>query len=210
MIGDFGKGNGKEGTSRYRKRQREAEKRESDRPSASSSTENVEVIDLTSHNDADDPISVERLHERQSSHADGPRPKKRPSKRVSEKRQRRRQLEGVKSKQQSGPFFEMPRDGGELRDFSIADLVLPVSFSCCEGYWNGPGLGLKLNDEEIRKRFSKGRSETTVKIIPGTTRWPVCLKWNPVPDIFEGEDYCYNVKYYVTREVMDKKIRGEY
>ena len=210
MIGDFGKGNGKEGTPRYRKRQREAEKRGSDSPSASSSTENVEVIDLTSHDDANDPISVERLHERQSSHADGPPPKKRPSKRSSKKRQHRRQLERVKSKQQAGPFLEMPRDGGELREFSITDLVLPVSFSFCEGYWKGPGLGLKLNDEEIRKRFSEDWSETTVKTMPSTTRWPVCLKWNPVSDVFEGEDYCHNVKYYVTRGVMNKKLRGEY
>ena len=85
-----------------------------------------------------------------------------------------------------------------------------MKFSYREEYWEGPRLASKLSDGDIGKRFSEGWSDATVKTMPRGARWPVYLRWNPDREVFEGEDHCHNVEYYVLQEVMDKKLRKGY
>ena len=203
VIENPGSGNSKRGTANHRKRRRGAKERAGGSLLATSSTENAEVIDLTSNNNTDIPVFAKRWYKHWSSHADGPPPKTRPPTKRLCGPQAKRKL----SQQTVVQDLEGPHGGGGLREFSITDIVLPVSFSNRQRYWEGQELGPELGDEKIMKMLSKGWSEATIKTMSSKTRWPVDFRWNFISEVFEGVDYCHNVKYYVVWEYMDRKLR---
>lgn len=163
IMDNHGNDDGKAGASSYRKRQRGVDKGESDALSAISPTDNTEIIDLTSDNNATDPPILTKRRRRDN---------RRPEDHPPTKRQRKQSRPKVARPQPRVPPADqdcaIPRI--ELREVSITKITFPISFSRLKGQWRGPELSLKVDDEKIKTMFSSDWKEAVITAVPSTTR----------------------------------------